>query len=476
MHPTQDSPPRIDPHLLEAIAQGDCVAFVGAGFSAAAELPQWEELIRRIADDLLRDDPGAEQAAVVLSLLDGKAPSSHRELEMAAQLLHDALGPERFSQSLTRALRRDALPPIMQERLKHLLGIPFRAIVTTNFDLLLGGTPPSGAVYRRLLRGPRPSPWREAVIRVALSQQLVEDLPAAADSVVVQLHGRVDDPRSLVLTRSQYRQRLYADPAYLTVLRSLLATSTVLFLGYSLADAYLNELRSELVEAMSEPEGGDSLPGAAGAAGGKRFAGKPLAWAVLANVSDVARDYYRVHEGLAVVPYRAESGDHSDFDRILARLYEETNPIHRLGQRLTDRRLLWVDPQPDNNALGRELLRTAVKDCLAGHDCFEGRLIEVEALERALALLADQAEDFDLIISHWGHDPTTGDANGARLLRSVAAQRAAGRDLGPVVIFSSGRDNQAENRRRALRLGAVAYVTRWEDLMATLERYLPRTQ
>jgi CheY-like chemotaxis protein len=460
----------IDPDLLEAIAQGDCVAFVGAGFSAAADLPQWEALIRHVADDLHHEDPQAPQASVVRALLDSKAAASNRELEMAAQLLHDAFGPARFSRSLTQALRRDALPLIMQQRLKHLLGIPFRAIVTTNFDLLLGGTPPSGAIYQALLRGPRPSPWREAVIRVALSQQLVEDLPGAAESVVVQLHGRVDDPRSLVLTRSQYRQRLYADPAYLTVLRSLLATSTVLFLGYSLTDAYLNELRSELVEAMSEPSADTSGNGAAA----KRFVGKPLAWAVLANVSEVARDYYRAHEGLAVLPYQAEDGDHSGFDRILARLYEETNPIHRLGLRISDRRLLWMDPEPDNNALGRELLRTAVKDCRADNQCFEGRLIEVEALEQALALLADPNEVFDLVISHWGHDPVTGIANGARLLQAVAARRAAGHEIGPAVIFSAGRDNQAENRRSALRLGAVAYVTRWEDLMETLERYLPR--
>ncbi len=59
------------------------------------------------------------------------------------------------------------------------------------------------------------------------------------------LHGRLDVAQSLVLTRAQHQRRLYADPAYLTVLRSLFATSTVLFLGYSLNDAYLNELRSE---------------------------------------------------------------------------------------------------------------------------------------------------------------------------------------------------------------------------------------
>jgi CheY-like chemotaxis protein len=346
----------------------------------------------------------------------------------------------------------------MQARLKHLLGIPFRAIVTTNFDLLLGGMPPSAEAYRVLLRSPRPSPWREALIRVALSEQLVDDLPSGRDTIV-QLHGRVDQPDSLVLTRSQYRRRLYADSAYLTVLRSLLATSTVLFLGYSLTDAYLNELRSELVEALSiKPIG-------------KRSDDAPLAWAVLDDVSKVASEYYRVHEALGVIPYQANGDDHGGFDRILKTLYDQTNPIHRLGERLKGQRLLWLDPHPDNNALGRELLRAAIRDCACDDDCLEKRLIEVSRVDQAVGLLASGQGDFDLIISHWGYDASGALPAGAQLLRAVAEQRHKQRTMAPVVIFA-GLDHELENRRAALRAGAAAYVTRWEDLMETFERLL----
>jgi hypothetical protein len=42
-------PTEIDPRLLEDIRAGNCVAFVGAGFSAAAGLPPWPQLVRAVA-------------------------------------------------------------------------------------------------------------------------------------------------------------------------------------------------------------------------------------------------------------------------------------------------------------------------------------------------------------------------------------------------------------------------------------------
>ncbi len=35
--------------LIEAIRSGGCVAFVGAGFSAAGGMPQWKELLLEVA-------------------------------------------------------------------------------------------------------------------------------------------------------------------------------------------------------------------------------------------------------------------------------------------------------------------------------------------------------------------------------------------------------------------------------------------
>lgn len=159
----------VDPRLLEDIRAGTCVAFVGAGFSAAAGLPSWPDLVRAVARGLPLAER-AEHRATLDRLLCTEQPGiqAQRELEMAAQLLFDTVGEERCRALLRDALRPERLPELMQRRLKHLLGIPFRAIVTTNFDPLLPGVPPDAMAYRRLLRGVHPGPWRESVLRAAL--------------------------------------------------------------------------------------------------------------------------------------------------------------------------------------------------------------------------------------------------------------------------------------------------------------------
>ncbi|HEX9206921.1 MAG TPA: SIR2 family protein [Steroidobacteraceae bacterium] len=459
----------IDPRLLEDIRAGNCVAFVGAGFSAAAGLPAWPELVRAIARALPPEEAAIHRATLDQLLGTPETQGSHRELEMAAQLLFDALGEERCRHLLRDTLRPDRLPPVMQQRLKHLLGIPFRAIVTTNFDPLLPGVPPDAMAYRRLLRSDRFGAWREATLRAALGLDFSLANIDAPDRPVVQLHGTLLDDSTLVFTRSQYRRRLYANPAYLTALKALLATSSVLFLGYSMRDAYLNELRAELIEAFQT-----SAAATAGTDDAARIAQlrRPLAWAVLEDVSDVARAYYERHEGLGVLPYRTGSGraDHSGFDAILARIYGQTNPVHRLGQLLRDRRLLWLDPSPEHNALGRRLITAAVRE-VEGTSEVVHHLVEVATCQEAVALL-QQRPGFDMVLTHWGHGAGPGGlSNGEALLRATAGLRAQGQPMPPVMVFA-GAGHEAENRRRALQLGAIGFTSNWSRLMAVIERVL----
>jgi len=308
-----------------------------------------------------------------------------------------------------------------------------------------------------LLREPPPSPWDEAITRAVLLEASVEGQQPYSTRPVVQLHGNVESAESLVFTRAQYRHRLYGSPAYLTVLRALLATSTVLFLGYSLTDAYLNELRAELVETFFR----------------ESTEGDPLAWAVLADVSKVAQRYYEKHEGLGVLPYATseEGRDHSGFDRILRSIYGLTYPVHRLGRAMAGRRLLWLDPNPHNNDLGRRLLAAAVSELHGGPREVAEHLVEVETVAAAIRELA--ARPFDLVISHWGHGlGAGGGSNAEALLRWISEVRSRGTSLPPVVVFASPSPFEAANRHRALSLGARDLVADWRELMTVLERTL----
>jgi CheY-like chemotaxis protein len=462
--------PAIDPRLLEDIRGGNCVAFVGAGFSAAAGLPAWPQLVREMAA-AAPADLGEQRVTLQQLLGSGRSYRSHRELEMAAQLLYDALGEARFREQLRARLQARELPEAMALRLKHLLGIPFRAIVTTNFDPLLPGVPPDAIAYRRLLRTDRFGPWREPILRAALDLDGSRQMADAPDRPVVQLHGTLLHDATLVFTRSQYRRRLYANPAYLTALKALLATSTVLFLGYSMRDAYLNELRAELVEAFHAED-------AALQADDPRLPdlGRPLAWAVLEDVSDVACSYYERHEGLGVVPYRTggHGRDHGEFDAILAEIYGRTNPVHHLGQLLQRRRLLWLDHSPERDALGRRLLTAAVREATGTTRAVDQHLVEAMNVEHAIAMLGE-GHAFDLVLCDWRGGPGLPEGStGAALLRAVAARRAQGEPTAPVLVFATdGAGSQA--RRCALELGALGFTADWAELMTMVEHALATT-
>lgn len=439
--------------LVEEVKAGNCVAFVGAGFSAAAGKPGWKRLLSHMAD---AGKPGRPASLRMIDDLLAQPTASSRQLEMAAQLLQDELGPERYRRRLQETIGRvEPLPPRMVRRLDRLTGIPFRAIVTTNFDPLLAGVTPSAQAYRQLLR-PAAHRWWDQRFWPS-----VED-GRAPGPFVLKIHGAVDrhGVRDLVLTRREFRSRLHGDPSYLTALRSLFATTTILFLGYSLSDAYLDQVRGELLEAMSSDE---KVP--------------ITAYALLPDPSPLERTYYARHEGIELVPYPAD-GDppHEGFDAFLDQLYERTNPIHILARRLGGRRILWMDPNEDWNENGMRFLTAAVRraseaEGLEPTDVF----VRCDTVEEALRAL-DGETAFDLVITRWGHGVQRGPDGRARadaeaLLQGLAVRRARGVPMPPVIVFATGAYAD-ENKPASLRAGALAYTSTWETLFQTMDAVL----
>jgi hypothetical protein len=402
--------------LVASILEGRCVAFVGAGYSAAA-VPTWSRLLERIA---AFEGVNAETRERVGGLMASGEPLA---FEAAAQLLLDVLGPA-FSEELASILEAPSENDVMKLRREHLSGIPFRGILTTNFDGLLKGLTPGRTAYREVLR-PGNTGWYE------------ERYWRGKGAPVVKLHGCVTKPDTVVLTRRDYRRRLYSDPAYATFLRSVFAGNTLLFLGCSFNDPYLNELRSEVLSLLDQ----------------KDF-DEPLAYAVVPDQHEARRDFFRNHEGMKVISYdTTQAADHEPFDDFLAQLYRQTNPVYHLGRLLEGKRLIWLDPNPNNNEAGIKTLRNAARWADAGFT-----LDEVTDVEGALAQLATPC---DLLITHWGHGPHG--SNAERLLKEIRS-----RDLqAPVIVFASGAYAE-QNKRRALKAGAIGYCFLWSTLFRRL--------
>src|SRR5439155_9433890 len=136
-------------------AAGECVLFVGAGLSRGAGLPDWGELIDRLAADLHVKPPGR------FDYLD--LAQWHRE---------------RFGQEALAAVVREtfhdparAVRPTLAHYL--LLSLPIRLVITTNYDDLL----------ERALAGLKRYPQR------VVHQEEVPGTGRGLGVHVVKLHG-----------------------------------------------------------------------------------------------------------------------------------------------------------------------------------------------------------------------------------------------------------------------------------------------
>ncbi len=198
---------RVPEKLLEAIRSGDCIAFVGAGFAGAAEFPSWSTLLTDLADRAEIDPSLREHVRGLLNLRTAHA------YDEAAQAIEDVLTRTGFAKELAARLREAELPAAMENRIRWLRGIPFRAIVTTNFDGLLTGSTPSPGAYRNVLLPEARNPWWKGFFRES----------AAVDVPLIKLHGDVESPETVVITRSDYRRLLYSNPGYQVFLRAMLA-------------------------------------------------------------------------------------------------------------------------------------------------------------------------------------------------------------------------------------------------------------
>jgi len=427
--------------LVDEIKSGNCVAFVGAGFSAPA-LPTWDDLIRTLKE---HESISTETRKAVTNLLDSQSNSASElfDKEAAAQLLEDEL-----STALPKALK-DALKPssdagdarVLKRKLL-LSQIPFQAILTTNFDDYLQSTSIRSNKYSEVLN-PSARRWTNSVDW---------DEPEGGSLVpIVKLHGQLSTnelENDVVLSRSGYRKLLFERPDYANFLKAVLVTRTVLFIGFSFSDAYLNQLRSEVL----------NLTRGDGSAG-------PKAYALMNDLTDEACQYLLRHEGIYPIRYSTdelEGGpDHSGFDALLSDLSTATNPESSISEILTGKKILWLDPFPDNNTYAMDLIRSV--DRGAG-------ITTVADPDEAINELADDRLDFDLVITHWGHGEyldAGGDtsANAQVLMRAMRHKNIEV----PVVVFASGLFSE-ENRPKALALGAFEYVSAFEDLFASIEQ------
>jgi hypothetical protein len=215
--------------LLRRIKGKACTPFIGAG-AAAGFLPLAKTL--------------AQELAVEYGYPFGDSYDLARVTEFVAVTKRDGIIPkERIAERLQKAPRPDVTNPCEIHRLLADLDLPI--YLTTNYDDFMF----------QALRAAQKNPQREVCRwnRLLEQESSVFDTgfdPSPANPVVFHLHGHADLHQSMVVTEDDYLDFLVNISKDLAVsptgprqrallpvrIRSAITNSTLLFIGYRLAD------------------------------------------------------------------------------------------------------------------------------------------------------------------------------------------------------------------------------------------------
>lgn len=214
---TPDSWP---PALVNALRVGNVVPFIGAGLSIPSGLPSWQELLAAAIAE------AADECALphLRTLFESGEIAS-----LDAPQLHQALLGSRFR--LIDFVLARLSQPAQPNSYHRLLGqLRLDTILTTNYDRLI----------ERYFEGRGDavhSLWLESHIAQYNERDALQ---------VVKMHGHIDDPRSIVLSRDDYERYAPNHRLLYSLVSVLFSTRTVLFLGCSLTDPNIVTLLEEL--------------------------------------------------------------------------------------------------------------------------------------------------------------------------------------------------------------------------------------
>jgi len=232
---------RIPDRVIDAARAGHLVPFIGAGVSRQAKtnvkdaFPTWTELIHYLKRYAARrGDITEDESAEMDKLL---AQGKHL---MVAQALKHEMGDAFFEVVRYRCAPRDAEPAAIHRRLFD-LNCPL--ILTTNYDCLL-----EDGCHQQIGKRAHAVTFKHAA---AVQHCLRGESHAGGRPLVFKIHGSVEsDGGDLVLAESDYRNLLYREPGYRTILSAVFVTRVVLMMGFSFADPELSVLTESIRESL----------------------------------------------------------------------------------------------------------------------------------------------------------------------------------------------------------------------------------
>lgn len=186
------------------------VAFCGAGVGSKAGIPAWNGMISQLAAAIEEQDK--------LTCLQMQSCIEDDDLEAAANyyfLSRKVASSDRYRYISEIFSKYDA------SELLNLVGLPFQAYITTNYDKSLHDA--FSAKHGR------------TCLEVHYGDPILSEALFFRDVYIARIHGRAEVPHQIVLTSSNL-QTASSDDSYNSFLLHHLTRSQILFIGYSFMD------------------------------------------------------------------------------------------------------------------------------------------------------------------------------------------------------------------------------------------------
>ncbi|WP_322008190.1 SIR2 family protein [Paraburkholderia tropica] len=186
------------------------ILFTGAGVSMLAGLPDWKGLLNRMAETIRPNDP-----MTATQITHYVARGSLTKAADFFWITDETLESDKHLIIKTILDEYDARP------LKHLASLPFKGVITTNFDR---------SILDAIALAGRQVPRDYRLGDASFGQATWETEP-----YVARIHGCAEFPQSMVLSERQF-EKLLANDAYIDLLTQIFLHREVLFLGFSFYD------------------------------------------------------------------------------------------------------------------------------------------------------------------------------------------------------------------------------------------------
>ena len=190
--------------LINEFKSENVILFIGSGLSNNAGLPTWSQLLELLRQQLVD--------------LDEEGDKFYTDLDpnQKAQFLYDKSNKTAIIDEINEIFERSMEDSVIH---KILVTLPVKTIITTNWDCLI-------EKYFADEPGINITPiWKNDQISMKINQQKL-----------IKMHGDLQDPKSIIFSEDDYLDFLNDQSLLKEYISTIIATSTILFIGYSFSD------------------------------------------------------------------------------------------------------------------------------------------------------------------------------------------------------------------------------------------------